>query len=487
MQQYDLRVIRNYVNGQWVEPRHAPSFLVVNPATGEASAAVVETPDDEIVAAIAAAKAALPAWSATPALERARYLHRLSVLMFEACEDLAHAITNDEGKTIADARAEVMRAIENVEVAAGVPSLLTGENLVNVGHGVDGHLVREPVGVGACISPFNFPLMIPCWFFPYAIACGNTYIVKPSELVPSAMNILFGLIDSLELPPGVINLVNGGRPVADTIVNHPDVAAISFVGSTPVARSIYSAAAALGKRVQWQGGAKNYMIVLPDAPIEPAIKGIFSSAFGAAGERCLAGSVLVVVDGGPDGFMDCLVEAANQLVVASPTGDRTDIGPLISTVHRERVSAYIDAAASGGEKVLVDGRPSGASTGPAYLGPTIIDCVRPESPLACEEIFGPVLSVMYVDEFDQAIDLANASTFGNAAVLFTSSGHSAREFRTRVECGNIGINVGVPAAIAVFPFAGMKDSFFGDLHGQGKDAVEFFTQKKMIVERWWEA
>lgn len=483
MQQYQLRVIRNYVGGAWVDPSHEPSFLVVNPATGEATAAVVDTPVAEVDAAVEAARAALPGWSATPPLERARYLHRLGVLMLEAREELALAITNDEGKTIEDARAEVMRAIENVETAAGVPSLLTGENLANVGRGVDGHVLRVPVGVGACISPFNFPLMIPCWFFPYAIACGNTYIVKPSEVVPSAMNILFRLIDSLELPPGVLNLVNGGRSVADRLVSHPGVAAISFVGSTPVARSVYAAAAAQGKRVQCQGGAKDYLVVMPDAPVQDSIDAIMSSAFGAAGERCLAGSVLVVVGSGPAGFEQRLFESVNALVVGSPTQPGVDMGPLISTSHRERVAGYVDAAAANGQRLLVDGRGCGA-TGPAYLGPTIVDQVTPDSPLAREEIFGPVLSVIRVDDFDGAVDLVNSSPYGNAAALFTGSGYHAREFRTRVDCGNIGINAGVPAAIAVFPFAGMKDSFFGDLHGQGKDAVEFFTQKKMVVERW---
>lgn len=481
----EVKVLRNYIGGQWAEAKDAELLDVLDPSTGNVIARVPLSGAAVVDAAVTAAARAFPAWRETPAVERAHYLFKLHELMEAHMDDLTRTICIEEGKTWEDARGEVIRAIQNVEVAAGIPSLMMGYGLEDVARGIDEAVVRVPLGVGACITPFNFPLMVPCWFFPYAIACGNTYIVKPSEQVPMSQHLLFELIDQIGLPAGVLNLVNGARETVDALLQHPLVKAISFVGSTAVAKYIYAEATRHGKRAQCQGGAKNFMVVMPDAAMEPTVNAIIGSAFGAAGERCLAGSVVVAVGDIADPLVERVVDEASKLRMGPPTDTSTTLGPLISAPHRERVARYVDQAEAEGATIRLDGRKvSPELSRGCFFGPTIVDHVRPDATIAREEVFGPVLSVIRVNDFEEALKIVNASAYGNAASIFTSSGYYAREFRHRVDCGNIGINIGVAAPMAFFPFGGMKQSFFGDLHGQGRDVIEFYTEKKVLIERW---
>lgn len=478
--------LMNYVNGEWRRSA-SPTYLdVVNPANQELLAQVPVSTAEEVAEAAASARAAFSAWRRVPAGERIQYLFRLKSLMEAHREELARLITCECGKTLDEARGEITRAIENVEVACGIPLMMQGVISEDIAPGIDEIMLRQPVGVCAGIAPFNFPAMIAFWFFPYAIACGNTYIFKPSERVPMTMQRIFQLIDQVKLPPGVINLVNGDKSVVDAILDHPDIRAISFVGSSNVARYVYSRAAANGKRAQCQGGAKNPIIVLPDADLEMTTRITTDSAFGCAGQRCLAASVAVTVGEARQPFNQAIAEVAQQRVVGFGLDEGVQMGPVITPQSRSRIERLIEKGVQEGASVLVDGRNPripGYEQG-NFIRPTVLADVPPEGEIAATEIFGPVLSIMHVETIEDAIQLINQGRYGNQASLFTNSGANARRFRYEVEAGNIGINIGVAAPMAFFPFSGWKDSFFGDLHGQGMDAVEFFTQKKVVVERW---
>ena len=480
-------ILPNYINGQWCASTSATEYLdVINPATTELLAQVPLTPASEVNQAVAAAAVAFTTWRRTPPTERVQYLFKLKNLLEEHFEDLAQTITKECGKTLAESKGEMRRAIENVEVACGIPMMMQGTNLEDIAKGIDEMMIRQPLGVAAVICPFNFPGMIPFWFLPYAIATGNTYIVKPSEKVPLTMQKIFHLLDKTGLPKGVINLVNGGKEAVDAILDHPQIRAISFVGSTPVAKYIYSRAAANGKRVQCQGGAKNPLIVLPDADIEMTTRIAADSAFGCAGQRCLAASMAITVANARYSFTEAIAETAKNRVVGNGLDKGIEMGPVIDVRSKNRIEGLIQQGVEEGANLLVDGRKpkiSGYEQG-NFIRPTILENVDPAGEIARTEIFGPVLSLIHLDSIEDAIALVNSGQYGNMACLFTSSGAAARKFRYEAEAGNIGINIGVAAPMAFFPFSGWKESFFGDLHGQSNHAVEFFTQTKVVVERW---
>jgi malonate-semialdehyde dehydrogenase (acetylating) / methylmalonate-semialdehyde dehydrogenase len=481
-----VRLIDNYVAGKWTPASGTDELDVTNPATGEVLARVPMSSSSDLDAAVAAARAALPEWRAVSVIARARKMFELREGLEARKEELARSVTTEMGKTLVDARAEVARMIEMVEAATAVPTTMQGRIIEDVSTNVDAETVRQPVGVCAAIVPFNFPAMVPFWFLPFAIACGNTFVLKPSEQVPLTQQIAFEVLDGLGLPPGVVNLVNGSREVVEGILDHPGIDAISFVGSAPVARIIYERAAKAGKRVQALGGAKNHMVVMPDAVLEKTVDGLIASGFGAAGQRCMAGSVVVTVGDAHDKLMPALREATEKLRVGDGLQDGIDVGPVVSCTARDRIREWIDRGVSEGATLAVDGRePEGElpSDG-SYVAPTILDDVEPEMAVAQEEIFGPVLSVINVGTLDEAIDVINGSRFGNGVSIFTESGASVRRFRHEVQVGMVGVNIGVAAPVAFFPFSGWKDSFLGDLHAHGPDAVEFYTRKKTVTSRW---
>jgi malonate-semialdehyde dehydrogenase (acetylating) / methylmalonate-semialdehyde dehydrogenase len=478
--------LQNYIRGQW-HPSAATEFLdITNPATGELIARTPLSTAADVDVAVRAAGEAFPAWRRTPPGERIQYLFRLKNLLEEHIDEIARIITLENGKTFVEAKAEIRRGIENVEVACGIPMMMQGYNLEDVTPGVDETLIRQPLGVVAAITPFNFPAMIPFWFLPYAIACGNTLVLKPSERVPLTMKRCTELIEKTGLPKGVVNLVNGGRIVVDALCDHPDVRAISFVGSTPVAKHVYGRSAASGKRAQCQGGAKNHVIVLPDADMVLAKQIISDSAFGCAGQRCLAVSVAVTVGDAQKSFRDAIADAADSIRVGYGLDVGVQMGPVITRTSKERIESLIATGVRDGAKPIVDGRKvrvGGYESG-NFLAPTVLDGLPPSSELAHTEIFGPVLSLVHADSIDEALELIRRSPYGNQASLFTTSGAAARKFRYEAPAGNIGINIGVAAPMAYFPFSGWKESFFGILHGQGRDAVEFYTESKVVIERW---
>ncbi len=478
--------ILNYINGNWVDPKSAETIDVINPATGELLAQTPACGTVEVESAAKAAADALPGWRAIPAQERIQYLFHLRELLKANIDEISRTITNECGKTFEEAKAEMTRAIENVEIACGIPMMAKGEISEDIAPGIDEIMLRQPVGVCATICPFNFPGMIPFWYLPYAIACGNTYIIKPSEKVPMTMQFIFKLIDQIGIPKGVINLVNGSKEAVDAILNHPVIRAITFVGSTSVARYVYQRAAEHGKRVQAQGGAKNPVVIMPDADMEMAVKIVADSAFGCAGQRCLAVSWAVTVGEARNDFTEMICDAAQSRVVGYGLDAGVQMGPVISQAARQRIEGLISAGGIEGATICVDGRNTVIKNYEkgTFLRPTILADVQPGSEVARTEIFGPVLSLMHVNTLEEALTLINKSHYGNQASLFTSSGSAARKFRYEADAGNIGINIGVAAPMAYYPFSGWKESFFGDLHGQGMDAVEFFTQKKIVVERW---
>ena len=478
--------ILNYINGEWIKPDVKEYIDVINPATGEVIAKTPLSTKADVEAAARAASDALPEWRRIPVNDRVQYLFKLRNLLREYGDEIAQLITKEAGKTFEEAKAEMVRAYENVEVACGMPHLSKGEFVEDIAPGIDEIMIRQPVGVCATIAPFNFPGMIPFWYLPYALAAGNTYIVKPSEKVPMTMQFIFKLVEQVGFPKGVINMVNGAKEAVDGILEHPAIRAITFVGSTNVARYIYATAAMHGKRVQAQGGAKNSVIILPDADMEMATKIIADSAFGCAGQRCLAVSLAVTVAEAKNEFTEFICDAAASRVVGYGLDSGVQMGPVINTASMRRVEHLITLGAKEGAGVPVDGRGTsvqGYEKG-SFVRPTILTDVQPGSEIWKTEIFGPVLSLMHVDTIDKAIALTNSGVYGNQASLFTSSGNAARRFRYEADAGNIGINIGVAAPMAFFPFSGWKDSFFGDMHGQGMDAVDFFTQKKVVVERW---
>jgi malonate-semialdehyde dehydrogenase (acetylating)/methylmalonate-semialdehyde dehydrogenase len=478
-------VARNFVGGRWLEPSNQQLLDVTNPATGAVLGHVPLSSRDDISAAVRAAQEAFPAWRRTPPQQRVRCIFRLKELMEQELESIARTVTQEHGKTLEDARGSVRRGIENLEVACGIPSLMMGYGLEDgAAAGIDEEAIRQPLGVFAAICPFNFPAMVPFWFWPYAVACGDTFIVKPSEQVPFTQQRIFELVERAGFPPGVINLVNGAREAVDALLDHPRIRGISFVGSTPVAKYIYARASANGKRVQAQGGAKNMLVVMPDAVLEQAVPNIIGSSFGAAGQRCLAGSHLLAVGDAYEPLVGALVDAASKLKVGDGLDPTTEMGPVISASARDRILAAIDRGVAEGASLLLDGRRTASGSSGYFVGPTIFGGVAPSCSLTSEEIFGPVLSIERVASLQEAIERINAGPYGNAASIYTQNGAAAREFRYAVECGNIGINVGVAAPMAYFPFGGFKESFFGSLHGQGRDAIDFFTDRKVVITRW---
>ena len=480
-----MEEIRNFIDGVWQTSSAEEHLDVTDPATGETLGRVpLSTPGEVDQAAQAAAKA-FSEWRRTPAVERGQYLFKLKALLDENLEPLSGPINLEQGKKLRQSRGEMRRAIENVEVACGIPILIQGYNSEDIARGIDEIMIRQPVGVAAAICPFNFPGMIPFWFMPYALACGNTYIVKPSEKVPLTMVRIFELLEQVGFPKGVVNMVNGSKDAVDAILEHPTIRAISFVGSTPVAKHVYAQAAANGKRAQVQGGAKNPIIVLSDADMDMSTRIVADSAFGNAGQRCLAASLAITV-GEASEFTEAIAEAAATRVVGSGLDEAVEMGPVITPESKARIQSLIQEGESEGAKLLVDGRDAtvdGHENG-NFLRPTVLDGVPKDGEIFKTEIFGPVLGLMHVDTIEEAIELVNTGSYGNMASLFTSSGAAARKFRYEAEVGNIGINIGVAAPMAFFPFSGWGDSFFGTLHGQGRDAVDFFTQEKVIVERW---
>jgi malonate-semialdehyde dehydrogenase (acetylating) / methylmalonate-semialdehyde dehydrogenase len=476
-------VVDNYVDGVWVRPAGAEFLEVPDPSTGALLAKVPRSRALDVDAAVAAARRAFPAWREVPVAERARRILALRHLLESHQEELARSVVRENGKTLDEARGSVRRGIEAVEFAASAPTTMQGSFLEDVSPGVDTTLLRQPVGVVAGITPFNFPVMIPLWMAPLALVCGNTFILKPSERVPLSAARLARLFGEAGFPPGAFNLVHGDAAAVDAILEHPGIDAVSFVGSAPTARHVYTTAAAHGKRVQALAGAKNHLIVMPDADLVRSVPAIVSSAFGQSGERCLAGSVVVAVEPVGDPLVARLAEAVRNLKLGPADEEGTDVGPVIRADHRARILQWIEDGTAGGAMVAARGAAPAASRG-FYVAPVLFDRVRPEMAIAQEEIFGPVLSVIRVGSLDEAIEVANRARFGNAAAIFTRDGKAAREFTHRIEAGMLGVNIGVPAPAAYFPFVGWKGSFYGDLHATGRDAVEFYTRKKVVTARW---
>lgn len=475
--------------GQWIEPAVEAFEEVFNPSTGEVIARTPLVGAREVNQVVQAAKAALPAWAATPVVERARVMFRFRALLEANFEELATLITREHGKTLAEARAEMNRGIEVVEFACGIPALIMGETLPDIARGVDAECVKHPVGVCVGITPYNFPSMVPLWMLPVAITCGNTFVLKPSEKTPLSAQRLGELLTEAGLPDGVFNLVHGARECVEALLTHDDVAAISFVGSTPVAKIVYETGTAHGKRVQSAGGAKNHLIIMPDADMDQTVKQLAASAYGCAGQRCMAGSLAVAVGSAGDPLVDGLVDLGKAMKVgasdpaASADAESMGMGPLIRDDHRQRVASYLDVAKADGADVVLDGRD--ASTGDGFvLGPSVVDRVAPDMRVAKEEIFGPVLSVSRVASLEDALAVGDQCEYGNGAVIFTQDGYAAREFKQRFNAGMIGVNVGVPAPMAWFPFTGWNRSFFGDLHVQGKESIQFYTRQKVTLTRW---
>jgi malonate-semialdehyde dehydrogenase (acetylating)/methylmalonate-semialdehyde dehydrogenase len=478
--------LENFVDGTWCASRAAEALKVLNPASARLLAEVPLSPAEEVGAAATAAQRAFREWRRTPAGERIQPLFRLKNLLQENLEELARTVTDECGKTYAESVGELRRGIENVEVACGIPSLMQGSNLEDIASGIDEHLIRQPLGVVAAVTPFNFPAMIPLWFMPYALATGNCFILKPSERVPLSSNKLFHLLEAAGFPRGVVQLVNGGKETVNALLDHPGIRGISFVGSTPTARYIYTRAAANGKRAQCQGGAKNPVVVMPDANMEMTTKILADSAFGCAGQRCLAASVAITVGEAKSALAEQMTGVARSRKVGCGLDEGVEMGPVISAASQARIEALIAQGEREGASLLVDGRGKKVKDyeDGFFVFPTILDNVPPQGEIARTEIFGPVLGLMHASSLDAAIEIVNARSYGNMACIFTSDGASARQFRYEVNAGNVGINVGVAAPMAYFPFSGWGDSFFGDLHAQARHGVEFYTQTKVVVERW---
>ena len=481
----DARV-QSFIGGRWTDSGSDDGQVdpIPNPATGETLALLPYSSATEIDAAVRAARQAFPAWANTPAPERAQIMFRLKQLMEDHFEEMALLVTRENGKTLPESRGEVRRAIEVVEVACGAPMLLMGTNLDQIADGIDEELVRFPVGVVAGITPFNFPNMVPLWMIPLALVCGNTFVLKPSQRTPLSGVKIGELLHAAGVPEGVFNIVHGGKEAVDALLSHPEVDAVSFVGSAQVAAYVYATGASHGKRVQALGGAKNHLLVMDDADLEKSVTALISSAFGNAGQRCLAGSVAVGVGSVGDALVGELVEQTGRLTLGPGEDPATDMGPVIRDERRKELIGYIDQGREAGAELSADGRGLGPSDG-FFLGPTIFDKVTPDMALWRDEMFGPVLSVVRAADIDEALKVLNASTYGNAASIFTASGANAREFKRRAEAGMLGVNVGVAAPMAFFPFTGWKSSFYGDLHATGADGVRFYTRQKVVTSRWW--
>ncbi|MDW8396126.1 MAG: CoA-acylating methylmalonate-semialdehyde dehydrogenase [Anaerolineae bacterium] len=478
--------VLNYINGQWEVSSASETLPVKNPATAQTLAHVPLSTAAEVDRAVQVAQRAFQDWRRVPVVERVQPLYRLKRLLEEHRDELSRIITNECGKTYAESQAEMQRAIENVEVACGIPSLMQGFNNEDIARGIDEHCFRQPLGVVAAITPFNFPGMVPLWFLPYAVATGNCFLLKPSEKVPMTMQRIYQLLEQAGFPPGVVQLVNGAKEAVDAILDHPLVRAVSFVGSTPVARYVYERGARAGKRIQAQGGAKNPIVIMPDADMEMTVRIVADSAFGCAGQRCLAASVGITVGEARNLFVEAFADLAASRKVGYGLDEGVEMGPVITAESKARIERLIALGEREGASVLLDGRGkkvSGYEEG-NFIFPTILDHVPPKSEIAQTEIFGPVFSLMHAETIEQAIDLVNDRKYGNMACIFTSSGAAARQFRYSVNTGNVGINVGVAAPMAFFPFSGWRESFFGDLHAQGIHGVEFYTETKVVIERW---
>ena len=479
-------MIKNYINGKWKESHSAHSLDVHDPATGQCIAKVPSGSSEDITEAAEAAHKAWSEWRNKPATQRIQYLFKMKQILEAHADEIAKTCTTECGKTLSESKGEIVRAVENIEVACGIPKLLQSEFSEDIATGLDEFYIRQSLGVGACIAPFNFPVMIPFWFMPYAIACGNTYIIKPSEKVPMTMALIFKLFEEVGLPEGVLNMVHGGKESVDAILENRSISAISFVGSTPVAKHIYQTGVANGKRVQAQGGAKNPVVIMPDADVETTVRIITDSAFGCAGQRCLAASIVLIVGNSDEKFTQKIVNAARERKTGCGLTPGTDIGPVISSESKERIEKLIQKGVADGAKLLLDGRKisiPGYEKG-YFIGPTIFSHVDTKSEIYKKEIFGPVVCIVNVSSLDDAIELINTGTYGNSACIFTRSGAAARKFRHDAMVGNVGVNIGIAAPMAFFPFSGWKESFFGDLHGQSLHAVEFYTQTKVVIERW---
>jgi len=478
--------IPNFIGGAWTASTSSEKLPVTDPGTGELLGYVPLSNREDVDRAVRAAREAFPAWRATPAVERVRVLFRLKALLEAHADELAESVTREHGKTRAEARAELQRGIENVEHACGIPTLMMGETLEDIAPGIDCETVRQPLGVFAAITPYNFPVMIPLWFWPYAVATGNTVVLKPSEQDPLTHQRIVSLAMEAGLPPGVLNVVHGGREAVEALVEHPDVVGVSFVGSSAVARTVYAKAAAHGKRVQALGGAKNHMIVMSDVDYDRVNDALISSLFGSAGQRGLAGSVVVGVGEAYAPMRERFLDTAASLRLGYGLDEGVDMGPLISARHRERVIGYIDRGEKDGARMVLDGRNATVKGYEAghWLGPTVFENVTPDMPLGREEIFGPVAALTHVKSLDEAIELMHRVEYGNATSIFTSSGRAAREFRYRAGVGMIGINIGVAASMAMFPFGGSRASFYGDLKAQGSDAIAFYTDRRVVISRW---
>ena len=481
-----IEILKNYYGGGWVAEKSGEVLAVHNPATNEVIAQVPLSPAEEVDKVVQAASAAFPGWRGTPAASRIQPMFKLKDLLEDHFDDIVRLISIENGKTLGESAGEMRRAIENVEVACGIPTMMQSQFSEDIARGIDEFMIRQPLGVVTIIAPFNFPGMIPFWFLPYAVATGNSVVVKPSERCPMTMNMIAPLFEEAGFPPGVINLVNGGPDTVNALLDHPDVKAVSFVGSTPVARHVYARSAANGKRVQAQGGAKNPLVIMPDADVEMTTQIVIDSVFGNAGQRCLAAATMILVGEAQEIFLPAFREAAAARVVGCGLDDGVQMGPVITPQSKTRIQNIIDQGLQDGADLILDGRQASISgyEGGNFLRPTILAGVPLQSQVATSEIFGPVMATQNVDNLDEAIKLVNSRQYGNMACIFTSSGGAARRFRYDAQAGNIGINIGVAAPMAFFPFSGWKDSFFGTLHGQSHHAVEFFTQTKVVVERW---
>jgi malonate-semialdehyde dehydrogenase (acetylating)/methylmalonate-semialdehyde dehydrogenase len=484
----EARILQNYIGGRWVPAKTSGLIDVTNPASGEILARAPLSGVAEVEAAVAAASAALPDWRARSVGERTDFIYALREKFRQRTDELAESVTREGGKVLSDARAEINRSIEVLEVACSAPMVMQGRVLEGVSRGINTETIRQPVGVCAAITPFNFPAMVPMWFLPFAIVYGNTFILKPSEQVPLTSELIVNILEEIGLPPGVVNVVHGAHDAVNAILDSPGIRAVSFVGSVNTAKYIYRRAAEKGKRVQALGGAKNYMVVMPDAVVDKTVSNVLGSAFGNAGQRCMAGSVLVTVGAARTAIMGRLKQEAEKLIAGDGMNPKASLGPVISSAACDRIHQSIETGVKEGAELLVDGRrPKGTPEGGNFVGPTILNNVKPEMHVCREEIFGPVLSVVHVDTLDEAIALVNSDPRGNGTSIFTENGAAVREYSRRIEVGMVGVNIGVAASPAYFPFSGWKDSFFGDLHVHGWDAVEFFTRKKTVTSRYFSA
>jgi malonate-semialdehyde dehydrogenase (acetylating)/methylmalonate-semialdehyde dehydrogenase len=476
--------LKNYINGQFVDSLSSETLDVTNPATNEVIAKVPLSNKQDLDNAVSAAKEAFKSWRRTIPIERVKYIFKFKNLMEEHLEEIARLVTIEHGKTLDEARGDVRRGIDNLDVACGIPSLMQGEALEDVGRNIDCVSFRRPMGVFAAITPFNFPAMVPLWFIPYAIATGNTFVLKPSEQVPTTQQRMFELWHETGLPKGVLNMVHGAKDIVNGICEHPDIKGVSFVGSSPVAKHVYELSSKHGKRVQALGGAKNFLVVMPDAELEQTAANLVDSCFGCAGERCLAGSTLIMVGDAHSKFKDLIVEKVKNIKVGNGLEAGVSMGPVISKFHKERVLKYIEKGIEEGAELLVDGRVGYENTEGYFIGATVFDKVKPDMVIGKEEIFGPVLCIMQVDTLQDAIDIIENHELANTTSIFTSSGKSAREFAYNVEPSMMGINIGVAAPMSFFNFGGTKGSFFGDLKAHGKHSIEFYTDRKVIITRW---